>query len=205
MRPRVFLSHSSKDVATVSLIKGQAMAAGVDVYLAEHDFRAGDRLAAKIMGEIGDSDAVVVLLTNNSTVAAFVQQEIGVALKAGIPIIPLVQKGVDHAQLAMLKGVEYVGFDPDHPEAALKGLTASLVRLTERIRQEEGRPAGGEGSHRRSAACWSRRLHPYHFGVIPNRLEPREPWARSMPPGTVRSFRDEAGWICVRMAQRALR
>jgi hypothetical protein len=137
MHPRVFLSHSRKDVAAVNLIKGQAMAAGVEVYLAEHDMRPGDSLADKIVSRIAMSNAVVVLLSDNSATAAFVQQEIGVALNAGIPIIPLVQKDLDHIHLAMLQGVEYVEFDPDHPEAALQGLTASLTRLTERIRQEE--------------------------------------------------------------------
>lgn len=124
-------------MAAVNLIKGQAMAAGVEVYLAEHDVRAGDRLAGKIMGEIAESDAVVVLLTSNSETAAFVHQEIGVALNAGIPIIPLVQQGLSQRYLAMLSGVEYVEFDPDHPESALRDLTASLTRLSARIRQEE--------------------------------------------------------------------
>lgn len=136
MRPRVFLSHSSKDMLAVERIRAQAEASGVDVYIAEHDVRAGERLGEKILSELRRSDAVVVLLTDNSATAPFVHQEIGAARQGEKLIVPLVQKGLQ-MDLAMLQGVEYVEFDPEHPEPALLKVTASMTAFVERVRQAE--------------------------------------------------------------------
>jgi hypothetical protein len=136
MRPRVFLSHSSQDSLAVGQIKAHAEAAGVDVYVAEHDVQPGRSLAAKILSELRSSDAVVVLLTDTGASSSFVNQEIGAALDRGLLVVPLVQKGLA-ADLAMLLGAERIEFDHDHPEPALLALTRSLTDFVEKGRAEE--------------------------------------------------------------------
>ncbi len=137
MKPRVFLSHSSGDAEAVAVFRDQAAAAGMEVYLAEHDVRPGESLAGKVQQGIRSSDAVVVLLTTAGATSAYVHQEVGVAVAAGKPLVPIVENGVEN--LAMLEGVEYVSFDRDHPESAIRDLTMSLTELAERKRADEAR------------------------------------------------------------------
>jgi nucleoside 2-deoxyribosyltransferase len=123
---RIFLSHSSRDESIVEPIRAQANAFDVDVYLHELHPEPGATLSAKITAAIQASDALVVLITPNTVTSAYVNQEIGYALGQSLPVIPLVAPGVTNDQLAMLEGVEYVAFDPDHPHKALTHLTARL-------------------------------------------------------------------------------
>src|SRR5713226_6750499 len=99
---RVFLSHSSRDKRWVEWIQENAKGIGVDVYLAEHDVQAGRQLSEK--EAIGQCNALLVLLTDNSQSSTYVHQEIGTAVGLGKLIIPLVQPGVECG--AMLQGKE---------------------------------------------------------------------------------------------------
>jgi nucleoside 2-deoxyribosyltransferase len=74
--------------------RDQAAAAGMEVYLAEHDVQPGESLAEKVRKAIRRSDAVVVLLTKSGAASAYVHQEVGVAIEAGKPVIPIVETGV---------------------------------------------------------------------------------------------------------------
>lgn len=123
---RIFLSHSSKDFGLVDLIRAQAQAIEVDVYLHEMHPEPGTSLSSKVADAIGTSDALVVLVTANTAASAYVNQEIGYALGKGLPVIPLVSRGTDSDQLAMLQGVEYIAFDSERPHGALTRLTAQL-------------------------------------------------------------------------------
>jgi len=135
VKPKVFLSHSSGDAEVVNMFRNQAVAAGVEVYLAEHDVQAGESLAMKVRSAIRRSDAIVVLLTKSGAASAYVHQEVGVAVEAGKPVIPIVETGV--SSLAMLGGIEYISFDPAHPEGAIRDLTSLLTRLAEQMRRED--------------------------------------------------------------------
>lgn len=137
VKPKVFLSHSSGDAEAVDMFRGQAAAAGMEVYLAEHDVQPGESLAEKVQKAIRRSDAIVVLLTKSGAASAYVHQEVGVAIEAGKPVIPIVEKGVSN--LAMLGGIEYVSFDTAHPEGAIRDLTKFLTGLANRMRQDEVR------------------------------------------------------------------
>jgi TIR domain len=126
--PRItfFLSHSMKDQAVVELVRQQIVGLGVDLYLAEHDPQPGRPLADKVIERIHRSDAMVVLPTEAAAGAPFVQQEIGVARGRGIPIIPIVQKGIDGNMLAMLAGVERIEVDFADLTHALATVTSGL-------------------------------------------------------------------------------
>lgn len=137
VKPRVFLSHSSGDPGAVHMFRDQAAATGMDVYLAEHDFQPGESLAEKVRRAIRRSDAVVVLLTKSGAASAYVHQEVGVAIEAGKPLIPIVETGVSN--LAMLGGIEYISFNTAQPEGAIRDLTRVLTGLAERMRRDEAR------------------------------------------------------------------
>lgn len=125
---RVFLSHNAADAAWVKWIGNNCNTVGIEAYLYEHDPRPGEMLAEKVRAGITNSDALVVLLTENSLFSAYVQQEIGLAKGLRKPVVPLVQPGVDDRQLAMLQGVEYIQFDFTNPAPSLAHLMQYLQK-----------------------------------------------------------------------------
>ena len=137
----IFLSHNHRDRAWTERLGAQAAALGIKPYLAEHDLRPGPLLAEKVQAEIRRSAAVVVLISDNSVNAAYVQQEIGFALAQRKIVVPLVQQGILVEALAMLQGVEYISFDFENPEEGLRGLNVALTGLIERQRKKEQQDA----------------------------------------------------------------
>ena len=131
MAYRVFVSHASKDRKWVEWIKGRA-GPGVELWLAEHDPHPGTHLPTKVQQEIDRSHAVMVFITEAAQASPYVQQEIGWALKAKKPVIPVVQKGITGDDLAMLQGAEYVEFDFSDPETGRDALLSHLQLLAQK-------------------------------------------------------------------------
>jgi hypothetical protein len=52
-------------------------------------------------------------------------------------VIPLVQPGIPQTELAMLQGVEYIGFDFHNPRPGKEGLAGELRRLAELQRKQD--------------------------------------------------------------------
>jgi nucleoside 2-deoxyribosyltransferase len=137
MTYRVFISHSAADRAALAAVWQGALAAGVHPYIYEHDERPGTMVADKLQAEIRGSDAVILLLTKQSVVSPYVQQEIGYALAHRKPVLPLVELGVAEDKLAMLKGVEWMAFDPTDPSSALQTIAGELGRLRSQKQNQE--------------------------------------------------------------------
>jgi len=135
-RLRVFFSHSSQDADWVERVGAQATAAGVEVYLAEHDVSPGQQLSQKVTEAIEDCDAVIVLLSKNSLASVYVQQEIGVAHHAGKLVIPILMEEVVGTDLGILNDREYVLLDPAAPHDGLSRLSFALTQLIERQRHQ---------------------------------------------------------------------
>jgi len=89
----------------------------------------------KIKKQIRDADFVVVLLTRNGIRSTWVQQEIGIAVNAEKPIIPIVEQGTQPGDLAALQGREYIEYDPRYPGQAL----AKVIRYlnSQRLQKKE--------------------------------------------------------------------
>jgi len=135
-RVPIFFSHSNNDRHWCEWLAEDAGSIGVTAYLAEHDQQPGRMLAEKVEANIARSEAVVVLLTDNSANSAYVQQEIGFALAHKKLVIPLVRPGLSDEKLAMLKGLEYIEFDFENPRPARESLAAELGRVAERQRKQ---------------------------------------------------------------------
>jgi hypothetical protein len=127
----VFVCHATRDVRQVEMVRSQAEALGISVYLAEHDVQPGFVLAEKIDEAIRRCQAVIVLITTASVTSTIVQQEIGLARAHGKPLIPMVEKGIDIRQLGILVGVEYLelDLDPEHQAETLAKMRKALERL----------------------------------------------------------------------------
>lgn len=107
-------------------------------WLYEYDGRPGEYLPAKIINEIHNSAAVVVLLTRDGTESYAVHQEVGVAIGKNKLVIPLVESGIAPGALVLLQGLEYIEFDPANPTQALNTLTTHIALIAanaERVRR----------------------------------------------------------------------
>ena len=133
---QAFLSHSSRDEHLVGRTRDHVEAAGIQLYLAEHDPHPGLALSQKIQRAIDDSHVVVLLLTPNSYDSAYVNQEVGYALRAGKLVVPLVDPSVPPGALAMLDGVEYIPLQ-DGSEDAMTLLTEELKHRADKLDRVE--------------------------------------------------------------------
>lgn len=134
----IFFSHSTKDAPLVERICARGEAAGLRLYLAEHDHQAGKQLAGKIQRAIDRSRVVLVLLTLDNFEAPYVHQEVGYALKGRKLVIPVVERSVDpQAALGMLQGVEYVAVDFNHPEHGIDAVVGQLAQRADQHRRRE--------------------------------------------------------------------
>ena len=96
------------------------------MYLAENDPQPGTVLADKVRAAIHRSKVFVVLITTTSINSAYVMQEIGIAKEHGMPIIPIIEKGIDIRELGVLQGIEYLEYDPAEPAEAMGKIVQSL-------------------------------------------------------------------------------
>ena len=135
-RLSVFFSHSSRDSEWVTRVAAQATAAGVDVYLAEHDVQPGQLLSKKVTRAIEHCDALIVLLSKHSLQAVYAQHEMGVAHHAGKIVIPILMEDVANQDLGILNGVEHIRLDPSDTHEGLGRLSAALAQLIDHQRQQ---------------------------------------------------------------------
>lgn len=135
MAYKVFISHSTRDQRIVVALSNILSKFGINVFVAEWYLTPGQRLDRKAFRAIENSDCVVVLLTQNGIRSAWVQQEIGYALKTGKPLIPLVEKGITSAELGALQGREYIKYDPYQPQQSLLKISTYVKSL--KLRKEE--------------------------------------------------------------------
>jgi hypothetical protein len=122
-RLKVFLCHSSDDKEFIRKLYRQLCAAGIDPWLDEEKILPGRECQIEIKEAVRSSDAVVVILSNNSiSKKGFVQKEIRIALdvadeqpEGSIFLIPLkiekckVPKRLSHLQWVSLSDEK--GFD----------------------------------------------------------------------------------------------
>jgi len=135
MAYKVFISHSTQDRGLVITLANLLTKFGIEVSIAEWYLSPGEPLDKKVFTQIEKADCVVALLTRNGMRSNWVQQEIGYAMKAGKPIIPLVEKGVNSRDLAALQGKEYIEYDPLQPKEAL--IKASTYVKSLKLKKEE--------------------------------------------------------------------
>ena len=147
-----FVSHSSRDGAAAEALSRQIEAVGVKAWLYEYDGRPGEYLPAKIINEIHNSAAMVVLLTKNGTESYAVHQEIGVAIGKNKLVIPLVETGVSPSALVLLQGLEYIEFDPANPAQALNTLTTHIVLMAANAQRLRRSPPPAPSPPRQAAA-----------------------------------------------------
>ena len=106
---KVFISHNGKDKDIACRLRNLLVVIPeMDVILDDCSFEFGEPLPERIVEDIKGCDCFVVFLTKNAEKSVWVNQEIGVAINAGIKIIPIVEDGV---RLGLLEGRKYISLE----------------------------------------------------------------------------------------------
>lgn len=96
LNPKVFISHASEDKERFVLAFGKKLRSkGVDAWIDEWEMHPGDSLVNKIFEEgIGQSDVVIVVLSENSIGKKWVMEELNSAtlrrIEENVRIIPVI-------------------------------------------------------------------------------------------------------------------
>ena len=138
----VFVSHSMRphDLPLLRGVCEHLSHHGITYYLAERDWRFGERLPQRVENEIKRSDCVLGFLTKEGHASDYVNQEIGVAMAAKKPIIPVLEQGTDLT--GFRAGLDYVELDRLSPQECATRLASRLNQLN-------------TTSEVRSAICWA--------------------------------------------------
>jgi len=132
----VFVSHSMRphDLPLLRGVCEHLSHHGISYYLAERDWRFGERLPPRVENEIKRSDCVFGFLTSEGQSSDYVNQEISVALAAKKAVIPVLEKGTDLK--GFRSGLDYVELDRLAPQDCATKLSSRLNQLdaTEDVR-----------------------------------------------------------------------
>src|SRR5437773_4486092 len=94
---QVFISHVEPDAAVVEAIAGGLEAAGYEPWYYERNSLPGAPYITQVLTAIGESDAVVVVLSKDAFASLQVDKEIIRAYEGAKPFVPLLL-GVTHVE-----------------------------------------------------------------------------------------------------------
>ncbi len=97
MEKRIFISHSSKDHETASIICDALEKNGLLCWIAPRDIPYGKEWAGEISKAIENSSAFLFLSSGNSNASGQVSREIQLAIENEVPIIPIRLDGADYS------------------------------------------------------------------------------------------------------------
>jgi nucleoside 2-deoxyribosyltransferase len=145
MAYKVFVSHSTRDQGLVMALTNILSKFGVEVSVGKWYLVPDQNIPPRDLNKIKNSDCVVALLTPNGIRSKWVQQEIGYALNAKKPLIPLVEKGMDPKELGALQDKDYIEYDPRQPNQALikTSTFVKTLKLKKVEREKASLVAGG--------------------------------------------------------------
>jgi len=137
-RFRIFLSHSasSEDREVVLALRTLLRRRKFDVYMAEFDVQPGKRILDKVEKNLKACQAVIVVITPNSSRSQWVLFELGMANLSRIPVIPIVQLGSEVPK--PLAGIEYVAFERDDPRISFDVIIRHVSTLRDQWQTLQG-------------------------------------------------------------------
>jgi len=133
----VFISHAQLDLEALHILKYALREEAVEFYAAEDDLQPGVDISSKIDEAIQKSNAVIALMTEAGAKSPSVNQEIGIALKSNLRVIPLVQRGVNVG--VFLDGLEQFRFD----SKTLPDVCSRVARYVSQLRRD-GQDSNGD-------------------------------------------------------------
>jgi hypothetical protein len=127
-RPRIFLSHRAEQKKTATTVKEELGKLGAAAFVAHEDIEPTKEWQTEIERALGSMDVLVAILTTGFRESHWTNQEIGVAIGRGVPVIS-VRLGEDPAG--------FIGKHqalPGEVEHLNKLATALFARMLENLR-----------------------------------------------------------------------
>jgi hypothetical protein len=93
----------------------------------------GARLTDKVAQKLRESDAYIVLLTDDGYTSPYVQQEAGCAAMSGKLANALVEKSLGNLPMGMFTDVEQIRFDPNDLAASTAAITTGLRNIGRKL------------------------------------------------------------------------
>lgn len=121
---KVFISHSTKDMAVVEEFKKLIESVGIEAYMAVYDTQPGKLLWNKIEANIKTSHLLVAVLTEEASKSEIVNQEMAIAKAHGILVVPVMEEGVKAKGL--LDGIEHITLNKQDLNKAKEQVLAYL-------------------------------------------------------------------------------
>ncbi|MCH9688313.1 MAG: toll/interleukin-1 receptor domain-containing protein [Deltaproteobacteria bacterium] len=87
--PRIFLSYSHHDLATIKEVERSLQNAGGHVWYADESLRAGQNFSEEIAHEIQSAAVVALCVSPNSVRSRWVRREVEFAVNVDVPIVPV--------------------------------------------------------------------------------------------------------------------
>ncbi len=123
----VFISYSTRDLATATTLQQWIEYAGATAFLAQYSAVPGTPLSEEIIRAIKGCDLFLLLWSGNARASEWVPQEIGMAKGTLKPIMPVVLH--DGLELpGFIKDLKYLDLYKD-PQAAVEWLHSHVVGL----------------------------------------------------------------------------
>lgn len=124
----IFVSHSmgENDKGILDDLE-KRLGPGVELFVAEWNPSPGQPLKRKIQRALLKSDLVLAILSKDGARSEWVNQEIGFAIGNGKTVIPMRERGV--SPKAFIGDLEWITFDRENPEEALRVTTDYLEKL----------------------------------------------------------------------------
>lgn len=110
MAQGIFISYATGDEKQVSeLYDSLSKIKNFEAYFAERVHDSGTNLPHEVRKRLERSKAAIILITYNSTNTIWLNQEIGYAAAKNIPMILIVEQGIDPQ--GFIQGKEYIVFN----------------------------------------------------------------------------------------------
>lgn len=132
---KVFISYSTKDIQIIDKFKQTLSSMGIEPYVALYDDQPGTIQWEKIKSNIKKSTCMLAVMTKDGSRSKWVQQEIAVANALNIPIIPVVEKGVNVK--GVLEARDCIEFDKGDPSHAYERVNSYLSGLKKKVENKE--------------------------------------------------------------------
>lgn len=120
---RVYVSYAPSDEDLVGELFSTVRNLPVTVALAEEELEPG-KVRRDLEGQLANSDVVVSLLTDAGAEDHWVNQELGYAKGADVPIVPVVER--DSYRRGYVEDVDAVEYDPEHTDRTVFEIVGRL-------------------------------------------------------------------------------
>lgn len=129
MAYRVFVSHSTEDVALLNQLQYSLSQYGIEVFLAElFPDQPGLRVSDQVRTAIQACDCVLAILTLTGHRSLSVNYELGLAQASRKLIIPILENGLSlPPHLSSLSALDYVPFNRWDPASAISAVSAFVA------------------------------------------------------------------------------